>query len=223
MTRIWPLPLAPFLAGLGVILAVAVPTASVTGATASVTGPAAAGLTIAGAPSARLAPDFTLTSLDGRSVRLSHLRGKVVVLNFWATWCAPCKVETPWLVEFYQRYQSAGLEIVGVSMDDGGPDRVAEFINARHVNYPILMGSRAVAEAYGGVRFLPQTFFVGRDGRIIEQTFGIRQRSDFEQEIRQALGLHEPSTFSPGRSIQLTGWIAWSFKLAGSSWSVPLP
>ena len=144
--------------------------------------PAAAGA--AGAP--RPAPDFTLQSLDGRTVRLSDFRGKAVVLNFWATWCAPCRVEMPWLVELSRRYRAQGVEVVGVSLDDPGQEQeVAKFARERNVDYTILLGSNAVGDAYGGARFLPQTFFIDRDGRIVKSTVGITTESDLEKNIRE--------------------------------------
>ncbi len=141
----------------------------------------------------KAAPPFSLDALEGGRVRLADFRGKVVIVNFWATWCAPCKVEIPWLVEFYTRYHAQGLEILGVSVDDGERERVAKFVRDRHVNYRILLKDEAVSDAYGGLRFLPQTFFVGRDGRILVRTYGIRSREDLEADIRNALGLPRSS------------------------------
>jgi peroxiredoxin len=140
------------------------------------------------------APEFALHTLDGRSATLSGLRGKVVLLNFWATWCAPCRVEMPWLVDFSRRYQRQGLEIVGVSMDDDDRDRVAAFVRARDVNYTIVLKDKAVSDAYGGLRFLPQTFFIGRDGKVIKWTYGVRGKDDFEDDIRRALAAPSPHT-----------------------------
>jgi peroxiredoxin len=140
------------------------------------------------------APEFALYTLDGRSVRLSSLRGKVVLLNFWATWCAPCRVEMPWLVDFSRRYQRQGLEVVGVSVDDGDRDRVAAFVRATNVNYTIVLKDKAVSDAYGGLRFLPQTFFIGRDGKVVKRTYGVRGKDEFENDIRQALATPPPRT-----------------------------
>jgi cytochrome c biogenesis protein CcmG/thiol:disulfide interchange protein DsbE len=135
------------------------------------------------------APDFALTTLDGQPIHLSAYRGRVVLVNFWATWCAPCRVEVPWLTEFDARYQAQGLTILGISVDDGGRERVASFVRERHVGYPIMLKDTGVDLRYGGVRFLPQTFFIGRDGRIIRQVYGIHTHADFEAGIRSALGL----------------------------------
>jgi peroxiredoxin len=137
----------------------------------------------------KAAPEFSLKTLDGRTVKLSDFQGKVVLLNFWATWCAPCRVEMPWLVDFYSRYHAQGLEIVGVSVDDDAREKVAAFIRARNINYTIVLKDEAVADAYGGLRFLPQSFFIGRDGRVIKQTYGVRSKDEFEDDIRRAMGI----------------------------------
>ena len=133
------------------------------------------------------APDFTLESLDGKSMRLSDLRGKAVLLNFWATWCGPCKIEMPWFVEFQNQYGAQGLQIVGVAMDDSGKDDIAKFAKDMGVNYPVLMGKEAVSDAYGGVPALPESFFIGRDGKIVDRIIGLRGRSDIEDSIKKAL------------------------------------
>jgi peroxiredoxin len=132
------------------------------------------------------ASDFTLRSLDGHTVHLADLRGRTVLLNFWATWCAPCRVETPWLVDLDHRCRAQGLTIIGVSMDDSR-EAVPTFAKEYHVEYPILIGTPAVADAYGGVRFLPQTFLIGRDGTIISRTFGIRDKASLEGDVRKAI------------------------------------
>lgn len=134
-----------------------------------------------------IAPDFELKSLDGRTVKVSDFRGKVLVLNFWATYCAPCRVETPWLIDFYRQYKTLGLEIVGVSMDDGGPEQVKDFVKEMNIDYTILVGNHTVGDAYGGTRFLPQSFLIDREGRIVKRIFGIRSKSDFEGNIKQLL------------------------------------
>src|SRR3984893_4584128 len=136
----------------------------------------------------RVAPDFELKSLDGRIVKLSDFRGKAVVLNFWATYCAPCRVETPWLIDFYRQYKTQGLEIIGVSMDDGGPEQVNDFVKEMNIDYTILVGNHTVGDAYGGTRFLPQSFLIDREGRIVKSIFGIKSKSDFEENIKQLLG-----------------------------------
>src|SRR5262249_54959703 len=106
------------------------------------------------------APDFELVSLDGRKVTLSDFRGKAVVLNFWATWCVPCKTEMPWFVDFQKQYGSDGLAIVGVAMDDSDPQKIAQFASELGVNYPVLLGTNKVSEEYGDVEYLPTTFYI---------------------------------------------------------------
>ena len=139
------------------------------------------------------APDFTLESLDGKSMRLSDLRGKAVLLNFWATWCAPCKIEMPWFVELQSEYGPQGLQIVGVAMDDSSTEDIAKFAKEMGVNYPVLLGKEAVGEAYGGVPALPESFFIGRDGKIVDKIIGLRGKADIEDSIKKALNT-QPGT-----------------------------
>jgi len=133
------------------------------------------------------APDFTLESLDGKSMRLSDMRGKAVLLNFWATWCGPCKIETPWLVELQNQYGSQGLQIIGVEAGNDEKDDIAKFVKDMGINYPILIGKESVGDAYGGVPALPETFFIGRDGKIVDKTMGLHGRAEIEDSIKQAL------------------------------------
>src|SRR3954468_5005522 len=133
------------------------------------------------------APDFTLEKLDGGSMKLSDLRGKAVVLNFWATWCGPCKIETPWLVEMQNQYGAQGLQVVGVAMDDSGKDDIAKFAKDMGVNYPVLLGKEAVGDEYGGVPALPESFFIGRDGKIVDKIIGLKGRGEIEDAIKKAL------------------------------------
>jgi thiol-disulfide isomerase/thioredoxin len=141
-----------------------------------------------------VAPDFTLETLDGKSMSLSELRGKAVLLNFWATWCGPCKIETPWLVELQKQYGSQGLQVIGVAMDDSGKDDIAKFTQEMGVNYPVLLGKEAVGEEYGGVPALPESFFIGRDGKIVDRIIGLKGRGDIEEAIRKALNTQAGST-----------------------------
>jgi peroxiredoxin len=135
-----------------------------------------------------IAPDFSLQTLDGRAVKLSDFRGKIVLLNFWATWCAPCRVEMPWLIELYKNYHSQGFEIVGVSVDDPGEQRSVErFVKEMGVNYTILLGTNPVADLYGGARLLPHTFFISRDGKITKSFIGLQDKSEIEATIREML------------------------------------
>jgi len=147
------------------------------------------------------APDFTLPSLDGKTVSLSEFKGKAVLVNFWATWCGPCKIETPWLVELQNEYGSQGLQIVGVAMDDSGKDEIARFAKDMGMNYPVLLGKEAVGEAYGGVPALPESFFIGRDGKIVDKIMGIEGKADIETAIKKALNTE--ASVSTGTTAKL--------------------
>jgi thiol-disulfide isomerase/thioredoxin len=133
------------------------------------------------------APDFTLESLDGQNMRLSDFRGKAVLLNFWATWCGPCKIEMPWFVDLQKEYGPQGLQIVGVAMDDSSKEDIAKFAKEMGVNYPVLLGKEAVGDEYGGVPALPETFFIGRDGKIVDKIIGLKGKGEIEDSIKKAL------------------------------------
>jgi thiol-disulfide isomerase/thioredoxin len=136
---------------------------------------------------ATIAPDFSLDTLDGKTLRLSDLRGKAVLLNFWATWCGPCKIEMPWFVDLQKQYGSQGLQIVGVAMDDGSKEDIAKFAKDMGVNYPILIGKESVGDQYGGVPALPETFLIARDGKIVDKIIGLRGKSEIEDSVKKAL------------------------------------
>lgn len=129
-----------------------------------------------------IAPDFTLNDLSGKPVTLSSYRGKVVLLDFWATWCDPCRDEIPRFVALQDTYRDRGLQIIGVSMDDA-PQPVREFQQQFRMNYPVVMGSARVGELYGGILGLPVAFLIGPDGRIYSKHFGAMDISAFEREI----------------------------------------
>jgi thiol-disulfide isomerase/thioredoxin len=134
-----------------------------------------------------VAPDFSLESLDGKSVRLSDLRGKAVLLNFWATWCGPCKIEMPWFVELQNQYGAQGLQIVGVAMDDASKEDIAKFAKNMGVNYPILIGKESIGDQYGGIPALPESFFIGRDGKMVDKIIGLKGKGEIEDAIKKAL------------------------------------
>jgi peroxiredoxin len=133
------------------------------------------------------APEFALESLDGKTVRLSDFRGKAVLVNFWATWCQPCKIEMPWFEEMQKQYGPNGFQVLGIAMDDAGKEDIAKFAKEMGVNYPILIGKEAVGDAYGGVQFLPSTFFIDRDGKVVDRVFGLKSRSEIEDDINAAM------------------------------------
>ena len=133
------------------------------------------------------APDFTLSSLDGNRVKLSDFRGKAVLLNFWATWCPPCKVEMPWFEDLQKQYGKDGLVVLGVAMDDSEPTMIAKFANELGVNYPVLLGTDKVSEDYGDVQYLPTTFYIARDGTIVDKMTGLLDRKDIEDAVKKTL------------------------------------
>jgi len=134
----------------------------------------------------KTAPDFELQTLEGKSVRLSDFRGKAVVLNFWATWCDPCKIEMPWLVDLQKQYGSQGLQVVGVAMDDSGKDAIQQFARQMGVNYVILQGKNAVGDAYGATGY-PTTVYIDRSGKVRNKILGLVSKSEIEDNIKQAL------------------------------------
>jgi thiol-disulfide isomerase/thioredoxin len=144
------------------------------------------------------APDFTLKLIggNGKPVRLSSLKGKAVLLNFWATWCEPCKIEMPWLVELQKKYGPQGLLVVGVAMDDVGEKAITAYTHKMRVNYLILQGTEAVADLYGGVDGLPTTFFLDRSGTVVDQVMGLESESLIEDSIKKSLGNGTTSTVS---------------------------
>src|SRR5437870_10757737 len=152
-----------------------------------------------------IAPDFSLESLDGKSVRLSDLRGKAVLLNFWATSCGPCKIETPWLVELQKQYGSQGLQVIGVAMDDSSKDEIAKFAKDMGVNYPVLLGKEAVGDDYGGVPALPESFFIGRDGKIVDKIIGLKGRSEIEDSIKKALDTESAKNEASAQMLRENG------------------
>ena len=151
------------------------------------------------------APNFTLETLDGKNLSLSDFRGKAVIVNFWATWCGPCKIETPWLVELQNQYGAQGLQVVGVAMDDSGKDEIEKFAKEMGVNYPVLIGKEAVGDAYGGVPALPESFFVGRDGKIVDRIIGLKGRGEIEDSVKKALSTEAAKANALARAVRENG------------------
>ena len=131
---------------------------------------------------AQEAPDFTLVDTEGKEVSLSDYKGKVIILNFWATWCGPCKMEIPSFIELQDKYEE-DLVILGVSMDQGGPRAVVPFVKKNGINYPIVYGNGQVVQAYGGIRGIPTTFVIDRDFNIQKKYVGYREHSIFENDV----------------------------------------
>ncbi len=138
-------------------------------------------------PSGRsLAPDFNLADASGKDVKLADLKGKVVLVNFWATWCEGCQVEIPWFVEFQKKYASQGLVVVGISMDDDGWKSVKPWIKEKKVNYSIVIGNEGLGKQYG-LDGMPLTALVDREGRIADVHHGIVEKTATQQKIRDLL------------------------------------
>jgi len=133
------------------------------------------------------APDFALKDADGKTVRLSDYKGKVVLLDFWATYCGPCKIEIPWFMDFERKHKDQGFAVLGVDMDDEGWDAVKPFVNDVGINYRIVVGNDSTADKFGGIEALPTTFLIDRDGRIAAVHVGLHSRSEFEDAIEQLL------------------------------------
>jgi thiol-disulfide isomerase/thioredoxin len=133
-------------------------------------------------------PDFTLTDLDGRTFTMSSLRGKVVLVNFWATWCGPCRVEIPALVELQKKYRN-NLVILGIATDESSADLVGAFAQQNGMNYPIVMATDDVRRAFPGVFALPTTFVVDPEGRTRQKHVGLIDVRTYEDETRALAGL----------------------------------
>lgn len=133
------------------------------------------------------APAFKLKDSSGGEVTLASLKGKVVLLNFWATWCGPCEVEIPWFVEFERKYKDQGLVVLGVSFDDDGWISVRPYMAAHKINYRIAIGSDELSQVYGGVDSLPTSFIIDRTGRIAATHVGLVDKRDYQNEITKLL------------------------------------
>lgn len=133
------------------------------------------------------APDFALKDGSGKLVHLADYKGKVILLDFWATWCGPCKIEIPWFTEFERKYKDRGFEVLGVSMDDDGWKVVAPFVQEKKINYRVLMGDDKTGDQYGGLEALPTTFVIDRSGRIASVHVGLTNKKDFSDAIEQLL------------------------------------
>ncbi|MBI3333218.1 MAG: TlpA family protein disulfide reductase [Candidatus Omnitrophica bacterium] len=132
------------------------------------------------------APDFQLAGLNGKPLSLSALKGKVVLLDFWATWCPPCRAEIPHFKELYAAYKGKGLEMVGLAVSDKA-ETVKEFVRSNGVPYPIAVSSAQAEQAYGGIRGIPTTFLIDKQGRIAEKYVGYQEKQVFESRIQALL------------------------------------
>jgi peroxiredoxin len=135
----------------------------------------------------KMAPDFTLDDASGQPVRLSGSRGKVVLLNFWATWCAPCKREIPWFIEFQQSWKQRDFAVLGISMDEDGWASVKPYIDEIQVNYRVMIGNPEVAGLFGGLHSIPLSLVIDRSGRIAAIHAGLCRKDEYETDINAVL------------------------------------
>lgn len=149
----------------------------------------AAGVALGLAGCAKRKPvlDFALKDSAGQTVKLSDYRGKVVLVNFWATWCAPCKIEIPWFVDFQKKYPKSDFVVLGVSMDEDGWDSVRPYMAAHQLNYPVVVGGDSIERLFGGVDDLPTSFLIDRDGHVLRKHVGLISKDTWEDEIGNML------------------------------------
>ncbi len=133
------------------------------------------------------APNFKATAADGSTVELQKLKGKVVVVNYWATWCPPCRQEIPGFIDVYKQYKSKGLEIVGVSLDQNGWEVVKPYIAKAGINYPVVLPDEILKSEYGSIDAIPTTFFVDKNGNIVDSHVGYMDKASFEKKIKSML------------------------------------
>jgi thiol-disulfide isomerase/thioredoxin len=146
--------------------------------------------------------DFTVKDLEDHDVSLSQFKGKVVLVNFWATWCGPCKIEIPWLVELQDKYAARGFTVLGVAMDEEGKSAVAPFVRkerfkvdgtAQSMNYPIVLGNDATADKFGGLIGFPTSVLISQDGRVVKRVDGLVSYDEIDKAIQSQLDANEGS------------------------------
>jgi thiol-disulfide isomerase/thioredoxin len=145
-------------------------------------------------------PDFTLKDLEDYDVSLSQFKGKVVLVNFWATWCGPCRIEIPWLVELQDKYSTRGFTVLGVAMDEEGKSAVVPFVQKERfkvrgtpqsMNYPIVLGNDATADKFGGLVGFPTSVLISKDGRVVKRVDGLVSYDEIDKAIRSHLEANE--------------------------------
>ena len=146
------------------------------------------------------APDFVLQDLSGKTVALSSFKGKPLLINFWATWCGPCKIETPWLIDLQNEYAAKGFQIVGIStegedLEPGDKEgfarqksAIARFVKEEHMQYPVLVNGDSLASVYGGLDAMPTSIYVNAEGKVVAVQLGITSKEDMEENIKKTLG-----------------------------------
>lgn len=146
-----------------------------------------AALPLRAEPTGKAAPAWQLSDVNGKPLKLADFKGKVVVLDFWATWCPPCRAEIPGLVALQKKYADQGLSVIGVSVDEGGPRVVKPFMERFAINYPVVMGNERVLADYGGISAIPTTFIIDREGKVVAAHQGYTDQATFESEISPLL------------------------------------
>ena len=133
------------------------------------------------------APDFSVAGIDGGTLNFEDYKGKVIFLDFWATWCGPCKMSIPHLIDLYEEYKDEGFVVLGVAVDRGGMRAVKSFAEKMNIPYPVGLDDGRVAGLYGGIRSIPTAFVIDRDGLVQERVIGFRPKSDLEKIIKAYL------------------------------------
>ena len=156
-------------------------------ATAQVTPPSGAACPADAKPASL---NYSLKDMTNRNVRLDSYKGKVILLDFWATWCGPCKVEIPWFIEFHNKYAKDGLQVIGVSVDDTLA-KLKPYVGDMKMTYPVLqgLGNDSLLDAYGATLALPTTVLISRDGKICQRHIGMASKDSFENGIKSLLRL----------------------------------
>ena len=140
-----------------------------------------------GVDTGRPAPAWTLKTPEGKAVTFTDFKGKVVVIDFWATWCGPCRTEIPGYIELQKKYGQDGLVIVGISLDQNGPEQVKKFVEKYGMNYTVVMGDDSIVEAFGNFSAIPTTFLINRAGKIIHEKSGAWDHAEYEALVKKAL------------------------------------
>lgn len=133
------------------------------------------------------APNFKLKTHEGKTVELAKLKGKLVIVNFWATWCPPCRREIPGFLDVYKQYKGKGLEIVGVALDEDGWSVVKPYVDRARMDYPVVVGDGNLANAYGGIESIPTTFVIDKKGNVARKHIGYMSKTDFENIVKSLL------------------------------------
>ncbi|HEY1662387.1 MAG TPA: TlpA disulfide reductase family protein [Verrucomicrobiae bacterium] len=148
-------------------------------------------LLVKGAPvvagQTEVAPEWSLKDVDGKTVRSTDFKGKVVILDFWATWCGPCRAEIPGFIGLQKQYAKQGLVVIGASVDEGGADVVKSFAQELGMNYPIVLADEKTQQAFGGIEAVPTAFIIDREGQIVKEHLGFADKDEFEKEIKPLL------------------------------------